>query len=167
MEEGEKMAADTGFINAPIPGMSLTTEPGDRPWENPPSLVTVEEAMEYYASKILGNKDSHDQLLDVLELGVPVSNLASILQKTSVMNGVHTLDVGMLVLPVIEELIMAVADMNNVKYAPSPEAIAKASTISPREARKAVEAMKKSKATETVQEEKPRGLMAKPTEMME
>jgi len=161
------MAADTGYINAPIPGMSLTTEPGDRPWENPPSLVTVEEAMEYYASKILGNKDAHDQLLDVLELGVPVSNLASILQKNSVMNGVHTLDVGMLVLPVIEELIMAVADMNGVSYVQSPEALARATTISPREARKAVEAMRKNETEVPMQEEKPRGLMSKPTEMME
>ena len=161
------MAADTGFLNAPIPGMSLTTEPGDRPWENPPSLVTVEEAMEYYASKILGNKEAHDQLLDVLELGVPVSNLASVLQKNSVMNGVHTLDVGMLVLPVIEELIMAVADMNGVGYIPSVEALAKNTTISPREARKAVERMKKAKETAVPTEEKPKGLMAKPTETME
>lgn len=161
------MAADTGFINAPIPGMSLTTEPGDRPWENPPSLVTVEEAMEYYASKILGNKEAHDQLLDILELGVPVSNLASILQKSSVMNGVHTLDVGMLVLPVIEELIMAVADMNGATYIPSVEALAKNTTISPREARKAVERMKKVKEEIVPTEEKPRGLMAKPTEIME
>lgn len=161
------MAADAGFVNAPIPGMSLTVEPGSRPWENPPSLVTVEEAMEYYASKILGNRDAHDQILDVLELGMPVSNLASILQKNSLMNGVHTLDVGMLVLPVIEELIMAVADMNNVKYLPSPEVLARATTISPREARKAVERMKKSKEQEAMVEEKPRGLMAKPTETME
>jgi ribosomal protein L22 len=74
----------------------------------------------------------------------------------------------MLVLPVIEELIMAVADMNNVKFIPSADAIARATTISPREARKAVEAMRKSKTeSATVQEEKPRGLMAKPTEMME
>lgn len=161
------MAADTGFLNAPIPGMSLTTTPGDRPWENPPSLVTIEEAMEYYASKILGNRDVHDQLLDILELGVPVSNLASILQKNSLMNGVHTLDVGMLVLPVIEELIMAVADMNGVSYVPSPEILAKATTISPREARKAVERMRKNKEQPSIVEEKPRGLMAKPTETME
>lgn len=161
------MAADTGFLNAPIPGMSLTTTPGDRPWENPPSLVTIEDAMEYYASKILGNREVHDQLLDVLELGFPVSNLASILQKNSVMNGVHTLDVGMLVLPVIEELIMAVADMNGVTYVPSAEAVAKSLSISPREARKAVEKMKKSKEQPSTVEEKPRGLMAKPTETME
>jgi hypothetical protein len=161
------MAADTGFLNAPIPGMSLTSEPGDRPWESPPSLVTVEEAMEYYASKILGNRDAHDQLLDVLELGVPVSNLASILQKNSVMNGVHTLDVGMLVLPVIEELIMAVADMNDVRYVPSPEALQRSLTISPREARKAVERMRSLAKEQPVETEKPRGLMAKPTETME
>lgn len=161
------MAADTGYLNAPIAGMSLTTEPGSRPWENPPSLVTVEDAMEYYASKILGNKDAHDQLLDTLELGVPVSNIASILQKTSVMNGIHTLDVGLLVTPVIEELIMAVADMNDVSYVPSVEAIARATTISPREARKAMEKAKKKPAQATPEPEKSKGLMTKPTKAME
>jgi hypothetical protein len=161
------MAADTGYLNAPVAGMSLTAEPGSRPWENPPSLVTVEDAMEYYASKILGNKDAHDQLLDTIELGIPVSNIASILQKTSVMNGIHTLDVGLLVLPVIEELIMAVADMNGVSYIPSVEAVARATTVSPREARKAMEKAKMKPAEPTPEPEKPKGLMTKPTKAME
>ena len=39
-------------IDAPIAGQSLTTEPGNRPWENPPQYTTVEEALEYYIHKL-------------------------------------------------------------------------------------------------------------------
>ena len=105
------MPADAAFINAPIPGMSLTSEPGNRPWENPPSLVTVEDAMEFYTRRILGTPENYDQVLDIIESGLPIRNVANILMKTSIMEGYHTIDVGILVLPVIEELLMAVADM--------------------------------------------------------
>ena len=68
------------FLNAPIPGMSLTTEPGNRPWENPPSMTTVEEALEYYANRIFrADQFARDDLLDVLESGFPIRNFANIL----------------------------------------------------------------------------------------
>lgn len=156
------------FLNSPVPGQSLTTEPGNRPWENPPQLPTVEEAIEYYTKRILGEVDNHDSVLDMLETGLPVANAASILNKTSVMNGVHTIDVGILVTPVIEELLMTVADIYNVKYIPSVEALTKATTISSREAKsilREVQESKKKPAEQPVEEEaieQPRGLMAKP-----
>ena len=155
------------FLNAPIPGESLTTEPGNRPWENPPQLPTVEEAIEYYTKRILGDTENHESVLDMLETGLPVANAASILNKTSVMNGVHTIDVGILVTPVIEELLMTVADIYNVRYIPSVEDLAKATTISPRQAKMLFDEVKasKNKPVKQVAEEveQPRGLMAKPT----
>ena len=33
------------LLDAPIPGMSLTHELGDRPWQSPPKAATVGEAM--------------------------------------------------------------------------------------------------------------------------
>lgn len=162
------MAANMAALNAPVPGMSLTTEPGNRPWEAPPSMATVEEAIEFYTQRILGNEDAHDDLLEVMEAGIPVRNLANIINKASVMEGRHTLDVGFLVLPVIEELLMAVADTYGARYITSIEDIAKEKLVSPRQARLAVEELKKSKATETesptAKEPKATGLMARPTE---
>ena len=32
-------------LQGPIPGMSLTKEPGSVPWENPSQLVTIEETL--------------------------------------------------------------------------------------------------------------------------
>ena len=163
------MAAEMAFLNAPIPGESLTTEPGNRPWENPPQLPSVEEAIEYYTQRILGEVENHDSVLELLETGLPVANAASILNKSSVMNGVHTIDVGILVTPVIEELLMTVADMYDVRYIPSVEALTQASTISSRQAKLLLKEVqnskkKKSEEPEMMEEvEQPKGLMAKPT----
>lgn len=156
---------EAGFINGPIPGMSLTTELGNRPWEKPPELVTVEDAIEYYTKRILKDTDSHEAVLDMLSTKLPVDSAANILNKTSVMNGMHTIDVGILVLPVIEELIMTVADIYNVKYITSTADLVKATTISPREALSVVEELGKKPTPKVTKTETPKskGLMAKPT----
>jgi hypothetical protein len=162
------------FLNAPIPGMSLTTEPGNRPWENPPSMTTVEEALEYYANRIFrADQFARDDLLDVLESGFPIRNFANILQTTSVMEGRHTLDVGFLVLPAIEEMLMAVADLNGIRYNVSVDNIINEQRVSRRQARlAATEAMKSIEQLEPQMPEasdmpdmpEPRGLMARPSE---
>ena len=162
------MPADAAFVNAPIPGMSLTSEPGNRPWENPPNLVSVEDAMEFYTKRILGTPENYDQVLDILESGLPVRNVANILMKTSVMEGNHTIDVGILVLPVIEELLMAVADMHNSEYTESIDSLFKENVVSRRQARLAVQELKKERAQPKVEPtEQPKGLMAKPQDMVE
>ena len=172
------MAADAGFINAPIPGMSLTTEPGNRPWENPPMLVTVEDALEFYANKIVGDFDNHDSLLEMLELRLPVQNVANLLQKTSIMEGFHTIDVGILVMPAIEEMIMAVADLHGVKYAASMDEVMEGFVANPRAARLAMQDLERMMAepaeetsllepTEAEQlPTEPMGLMARPQKGM-
>jgi len=162
------MPADAAFINAPIPGMSLTSEPGNRPWENPPSLVSVEDAMEFYTRRILGTPENYDQVLDIIESGLPIRNIANILMKTSVMEGYHTIDVGILVLPVVEELLMSVADMHDVEYVETIDQVFKENVVSRRQARLAVQELRKEKAQPVVEPtEQPKGLMAKPQDMVE
>ena len=34
-------------FDAPIPGQSLTDEPGNYPWEHPPQFASVEEATDF------------------------------------------------------------------------------------------------------------------------
>jgi len=162
---------DSGFLEGPIPGMSLTTEPGNRPWENPPMIVDVDKAIEYYRDRIL-NKENHDAVLDILERGVPVQTLANVLQTGAVMKNIHTLDVGFLVMPVIEELIMLVADAYEINYMVSKEDEIRKIGVSPRQARLAVqEASKRIKDVkeELPIEEKPvmKGLMARKEMLLE
>lgn len=165
------MALDAAYLSRPIPGESLTSEPGNRPWEKPPQYATIEEAMAYYTQRIL-DPENHDSVLEPLEMGLPVINLANILTKTSVMNGVHSIDIAVLVTPVIEELIKTVADIHNVRFIPSFEAVAKANTISSRAAKNLVREVMAAKEQPPEEEApapeatEPKGLMAKPTKAM-
>ena len=103
------------MFDSPIPGESLTAELGARPWQSPPQYPTVDEAMEYYLSR-MAQEDFMVQLIDVLEMDVPVSALANTIQLSGVMQGLHTVDVGILIMPVLMEMIMMLGDTAGVKY---------------------------------------------------
>lgn len=110
------MALDTTpTFDAPIPGMSLTHELGARPWQQPAQYPTVDEAIQYYMDRMTSD-EFIDELMDVLEMGVSVGDLANIIQTTSVMDGIHTVDVGVLVAPVLMEMIMFLAESADVEY---------------------------------------------------
>ena len=103
------------MFDAPIPGMSLTHELGARPWQSPPQYTTVDEAIEYYLER-MSTDEFMDQMADVLEMNVPVTTLANTIQLAGVMDGKHTVDVGMLVMPLLMEMIMLIGDNAGVKY---------------------------------------------------
>ena len=103
------------LLDGPIAGQSLTAEINGRPWLNPPQKVSVDDAIEYYLDR-MSSEEFTDQLVDVLEMGVPVTTLANTIQLGSVMDGVHSVDTGMLVMPFIMEMIMLVGDSSGVKY---------------------------------------------------
>lgn len=102
-------------FDAPIPGMSLTHELGDRPWQQPAQYPTVDEAIEYYMNSMT-SEDFMDQIIDVLEMGVPVASIANIMQLKNVMDGLHSVDIGILVTPLLMEMIMFLADSAGVEY---------------------------------------------------
>lgn len=103
------------MLDAPIPGMSMTHELGARPWQNPPQYNTVEEALDYYIPRLQSDEVA-EQLIDVMEMGIPVTVIANTMQLASVMEGKHTIDVGMLALPVLVELIMLIGDSAKIDY---------------------------------------------------
>lgn len=106
------------FMTGPIPGMSLTGAPRNVPWENPPMLATVEDSIAYYTDKLL-DPETEDAILDVLENKVDIETIADHIITSSVMNGIHSLDVGVLINPVVRELIMLVADSTDTPYVES------------------------------------------------
>jgi hypothetical protein len=102
-------------FDAPIPGMSLVHELGARPWQTPAQYTTVDEAIEYYMSRMT-SEDFMLQVVDVLEMGVPVTVVVNTIQLANVMEGIHSIDVGMLVSPLLMELIMMIGDSAGIEY---------------------------------------------------
>ena len=103
------------IFQAAVPGSSLTSEPGSRAYKNPPQYSSVDDAMNYYIAR-LSSDEIADQIINVLDMGVPVTELANIIQMHGVMEGKHTLDVSMLMLPVLMEIIALIGDTANIDY---------------------------------------------------
>ena len=99
----------------PIPGMGLTHEVGARPWQSPAQYTKMEDIVDYYVSR-MADDSFQQQLLNVMESGIPLTSLANTIQLASVMEGVHSIDTGLLIMPVLIELMMLIAEQNNIKY---------------------------------------------------
>jgi hypothetical protein len=102
-------------VDFPIPGQSLTAPLGERPWQGPPRFTTVEKTLEYYIPKLTSDRMA-GQALDLLESGVPVDTLVDTIQLGGVMEGIHSVDVGILASPILAEVIHQMAKSAGVKH---------------------------------------------------
>mgnify|MGYP003664341331 CR=1 FL=1 len=69
-------------FQAAIPGSSLTAEQGSRAYKKPPQYSTVDDAMDYYVTR-LSSDEVADQIVSVLDMGVPVTEVANIILITT------------------------------------------------------------------------------------
>ena len=102
-------------LNRPMPGQHLTSELGGRPWQSPPQYATVDEALDWYLERF-DNDEVVQELMSVIESGIPLSTLANSMQLGAVLNGVHSIDVGVLVMPIIIEMMKYLAEQTNTEY---------------------------------------------------
>lgn len=94
---------------APIPGQSLTTPPKNYTWERPPEVTDPEEAMQMHITR-LSEPEILEAVLDAFEVGeVDVASMTKGIIRAAVAQGLHTIDVGMLVAPVVHEFIKQAA----------------------------------------------------------
>ena len=104
------------ILKGPVPGQSLASgKPGERSWERPPQLNSVAETLSFYMNR-LSKQEIIDDFMIVLESGIAIKPLVESLYMASVMRGIHSLDVGLLVAPALMEFFAAVADSYGVEY---------------------------------------------------
>ena len=108
------MAAPSMF-DAAIQGEGMTAEMGSRPWTRPPQMAKIEDIIEFYADKFIDPKMSGD-LVAIMEEEIPLTVLANSIVMTAVMEGVHSIDTGMLVIPLLMEFMETIGDEANIKY---------------------------------------------------
>jgi hypothetical protein len=109
------MATPENLLDAPVAGMSLTAEPKSRPWRRPSQVSTVDEAVALYAP-IFSDKTTSRMLLGQIQTGIPLTSIADLLITGNTMEGKHTLDVGLLVAPVLVETMITMAEMAEIDY---------------------------------------------------
>ena len=102
-------------FQAAVPGMGLTAEPKGRPWFNPPQYATVEDAIAMYMP-MFEKTEFKVMLLEQLENGVPMTVISNIFVTSAVMEGKHTIDVGILIAPVLIEAMITIAENAGIEY---------------------------------------------------
>lgn len=102
-------------FDRPIPGQSLTSTPKNAPYENPPEITDPEEALQVHLFR-LTEPEKMEAALNILESGVDLQTLVEGLLRSAVINGIHSIDVSLLIAPVIHEYIKLTADEVGIEY---------------------------------------------------
>ena len=101
-------------FDAPIPGQSLTDTPGNYPWEHPPKTVDPEEALDKFWNR-LTDPEVAEEIILMMEAGVPVEALARILTFTGFAEGEFTPDIGFLTIEPLMKMIAVIGMRAGVK----------------------------------------------------
>lgn len=120
--------AIAGPFDRPIPGQSLTGEPKNNPWEQPPQMAEIEDVTKYYINR-LANQDVIDDFAAMCEAGVPLKPIVESVTSQGTVRGLHTVDAAMLVGPVIHQFLKqaieaqgTVVDDDGIDYQKKAEA---------------------------------------------
>ena len=97
------------MFNAPIPGQSLTSEPKNSPWENPPLMVDPEEALLWHLEKLEKPKVT-ESVAGLMALGVDILDLTEGILRAAVAEGQHSIDVSLIIAPVVHEYIKGIGE---------------------------------------------------------
>lgn len=102
-------------FNRAIPGQSLTTPPKSAPYERPPQITDPLEALDYHLEKLNDSK-AVEELMFFLEMGVDLVSLVEGVARNAVFEGIHSIDVSLIISPVIHEYIKGYADAMDIEY---------------------------------------------------
>ena len=103
------------MFSAPIPGQSLTSEPRSYAWENPPEYSTPEDALMWHLENLDDPKKT-EAMISLMGLGLDITTMTEGILRGAVADGRHTIDVSMIIAPVIHEYIVGVAEAANIEY---------------------------------------------------
>ena len=94
-------------FDAPVPGQSLTDEPGNSPWEAPPQMTNIHE-MSLFMFKQLTSPRMSEQIILMLKEGIPVEAIARVVIFGGFMEGKWTVDSALLIAKPVVQIITAV-----------------------------------------------------------
>ena len=102
-------------LMAAVPGQSLTDYPKNYPWERPPEITDPNDAIKFHIDRI-ADEDVIDNVLDLLEFGIPAKTLSESMMTAAVGSGIHSIDVSLIIEPIVRDFMMKAADMAGVNY---------------------------------------------------
>ena len=103
------------MFSAPIPGQSLTSEPKNSPWENPPLMTDPEEALLWHIEQF-ENPEKVKGVGGLLILGLDLVTLTEGILRSAVAKGQHSIDISLIIAPIVHEYLKGIADASGIEY---------------------------------------------------
>ena len=102
-------------FDRPIPGQSLTTTPKGAPYERPPELSDPVDALEAHLDNLMKDGAMEDVLF-FLEEGVDLVTLVEGILRSAVMEGIHSIDISLVIAPALHEFIKGAALRADIEF---------------------------------------------------
>ena len=100
-------------FDAPIPGQSLTDEPGNYPWEHPPKTPSLEEATDYVYESMM-KPENMERMFTLLRMGIPIEALVKIITFSGFLEGRWTVDTAKLLEPIVAMMVAGEAALAEI-----------------------------------------------------
>ena len=152
-------------FSAPIPGQSLTDEPGNYPWEHPPKNTDPETIVNDLFMRMT-QPEALQEILVMLDAGVPVEAIVRVMVFTGFAEGEFNPDVGFIIIEPLMEAVATIglrAGVKNLKLSISDTGN-KDFRKTMAELKLANEQKEMPMPAKEIENKKPQGLLAKPEE---
>ena len=148
-------------FDTPIPGQSLTDEPGNYPWEHPPQYVTTDGAADHLWNR-MSEPEFAEQIIAMLDAGVPVEAIGRTVLFGGFLKGKFSPDVAFIIAEPVMKMIATIGVIAGIKDIK----MSMDDITNKKEIRSAVRLnVEAEKVAKDIQAEvKQKGLMAKPEE---
>ena len=99
----------------PIPGESLKRPPKEAPFERPPEVSDPMEALDIHIENLQKDGVAED-IVFFIEEGLDIQTLVEGILRSAVMEGIHSIDVSLIIAPVIHEFVKGIALRADVDF---------------------------------------------------
>lgn len=103
------------MFNSVQPLYSLTQDQKKYKFRQPPQITDFDELVEFYIERV-SRPSILDDVLHVLELGLPLDHLTRFIIRANVVEGVHTIEQGFLIRPILFEYLKGLATDANIEF---------------------------------------------------
>lgn len=102
--------------SAPVPGQSLTDEPGKWAWEKPTKFVDVNDAFRYTVNNLSDSPDVMNSFEKLMQAGVSVQEITRSITFGGFASGLWTVDMAELLQPPIAAVLALHAKENDIPF---------------------------------------------------
>lgn len=105
------------MLSSPTNGQSWSHEPKSMPWEKPPQYTNLSDAMHMLMDQLL-EPEHLKELLNLMDAGMPIENIARVIIFTGFTTGKWTPDLGILMYKPLMLSLIAIAHRAGLKDTP-------------------------------------------------